>query len=242
MFEREHHIRIAAVLQALDSEFLAKHHCLFGGGTAIALSHSEYRESLDIDFLVSDLAGYRKLRQAIVGRGLSPITRPTEKLNRVRDIRTDQYGIRTMLRAASAEIKFEIVFEGRISLEPPRPKDRICGIACLTTLDMATTKLLANSDRWMDDSVFSRDLIDLAMLNLSRRTLVKASEKAGIAYGSSVQKDLGLAIQRLKERPGRIDECMESLKMNSIPKALLWKQIRKLQGPKMGPTRPSSVH
>lgn len=205
MFEREHHVRIAGVLQALNSEFLAKHHCLFGGGTAIVLSHAEYRESLDIDFLVSDLAGYRRLRQAIVDRGLNAITRPNETLKQVRSIRADQYGIRTLLRAATVEIKFEIVFEGRISLESPRSKDRICGVKCLTTLDMATTKLLANSDRWMDDSVFSRDLIDLAMLNTSRHTLVKAIEKAGTAYGSSVQKDLGLAIQRLKERPGRIN-------------------------------------
>ena len=29
---------------------------------------------------------------------------------------------------------------------------------------MTASKLLANSDRWADDGVFSRDLIDLAML------------------------------------------------------------------------------
>jgi hypothetical protein len=228
LFEREHHIRVAAVLQALDAEFLAEHQCFFGGGTAIVLSHFEYRESLDIDFLVSDRNGYRRLREGITDQGLSAVTRSDAKLNQVREIRTDQYGIRTMLQVAPAEIKFEIVFEGRISLETPRSEDRICGVACLTALDMATTKLLANSDRWMDDSTFSRDLIDLAMLNLPRRTLAKAIEKAGAAYGESIERDLGKAIERLKERPGRLDECMESLKMKSAPKALLWKQIRRL--------------
>lgn len=228
MFEREHHIRIAAVLQALDAKSLAEQQCFFGGGTAIALSHSEYRESLDVDFLVSDKAGYRRLRQGITERGLRAITRTDATLNQVREVRTDQYGIRTMLKVAAVEIKFEVVFEGRISLELPRSKDRICGVRCLTELDMATTKLLANSDRWMDDSIFSRDLIDLAMLNPSRRLLTKAIEKAGAAYGESIERDLGRAIERLKKRPGRLDECMESLKMKSIPKAVLWKQIRKL--------------
>jgi hypothetical protein len=45
LFERDHHVRIALVLQALDAEALAAHGCLFGGGTAIALGHGEYRES-----------------------------------------------------------------------------------------------------------------------------------------------------------------------------------------------------
>ncbi|MGZ5132535.1 MAG: nucleotidyl transferase AbiEii/AbiGii toxin family protein, partial [Caldimonas sp.] len=46
-FEREHHRRIAAILQALDAELLAASHCLFGGGTAMALRYGEYRESVD---------------------------------------------------------------------------------------------------------------------------------------------------------------------------------------------------
>ncbi|MCW2313780.1 nucleotidyl transferase AbiEii/AbiGii toxin family protein [Rhodoferax antarcticus] len=55
MFERPHHQRIAQVLYALDAQLLRDKHCLFGGGTAIALRYGEYRESVDIDFLVSDL-------------------------------------------------------------------------------------------------------------------------------------------------------------------------------------------
>lgn len=58
MFERPHHQRIATVLSALDGSFLLDNNCLFGGGTAIALRHGEYRESVDIDFLVSDIGSY----------------------------------------------------------------------------------------------------------------------------------------------------------------------------------------
>ena len=67
MFEREHHRRIADVLTRLDADLLRSAHCLFGGGTAMALRYGEYRESVDIDFLVSDVAGYRKLRQRLTG-------------------------------------------------------------------------------------------------------------------------------------------------------------------------------
>lgn len=58
MFERPHHQRIALILRALNAPLLRENHCLFGGGTAIALRYGEYRESVDIDFLVSDLTSY----------------------------------------------------------------------------------------------------------------------------------------------------------------------------------------
>lgn len=67
MFERAHHQRIARVLDALDGQLLREAHCLFGGGTAIALRFGEYRESVDMDFLVSDVASYRNLRQLLTG-------------------------------------------------------------------------------------------------------------------------------------------------------------------------------
>jgi hypothetical protein len=78
-------------------------------------------------------------------------------------------------------IKFEIVLEGRIALAKPRKKDSILGVATLTTLDMATSKLLANSDRGLDRGVHCRDVIDLAMLNLSMPEFADAITKAQVA-------------------------------------------------------------
>ena len=84
-FDRPHHQAIATVLQALDRDLLAANRCLFGGGTAITLCHGEYRESIEIDFLVSDLAGYRKLRQLLTGpTGLDSIARPGASLRALR--------------------------------------------------------------------------------------------------------------------------------------------------------------
>lgn len=229
MFERPHHRRIATVLAALDADVLAANACLFGGGTAMALRYGEYRESVDIDFLVSQVDGYRHLRQRLTGPdGMRSITRTGHALNQAREVRADQYGIRTMLQVEGVGIKFEIVLEGRIELESPGPDDRQCGVATLTPLDMATSKLLANSDRWRDDAVMSRDLIDLAMMAPPKPLLKQALAKAQGAYGDSVATDLARAVEDLRARPHRLDQCMQAMAMTTVSKAALWARIRSL--------------
>ena len=89
------------------------------------------------------------------------------------------------MQIAGTQLKLEIVFEARIVLAEPGPDDRVCGVAALTPLDMAATKLLANSDRWADDAVHSRDLIDLAMMEPPKKLLAEAIGKARGAYGES---------------------------------------------------------
>lgn len=230
MFERPHHQRIAHVLAALNGDLLRQHGCLFGGGTCIALRHGEYRESVDIDFLVSDATGYRELRQLVTGpQGLNALLRPgAEPLTMGREVRADQYGLRTLVQMDGQAIKFEIVREARIALEAPGNSDAICGIATLTLLDLAASKLLANSDRHADDGVFSRDVIDLAMMNLRLPLLQAALAKAEQAYGASVVGDLAKAIDRLQERVGWLERCMQAMAM-TLPKAMVWQKIRALR-------------
>jgi Nucleotidyl transferase AbiEii toxin, Type IV TA system len=234
LFEREHHRRVASVLQALDARRLHAHQCLFGGGTALVLRYGEYRESVDIDFLVSQREGYRALRQLLSGKaGVQAICRegidPAPVFSQTREVRADQYGIRTMLRVADAEIKFEIVLEARITLDAPGAGDLLCGVATLTPLDAAASKLLANSDRWRDDAALSRDLIDLAMMQPGKALLRQAIAKAEGAYGASIEADLRKAIQHLRQRPHRLDHCMQAMRMTTVPKALLWKRIKALE-------------
>ena len=229
LFERPHHRRIAAVLEALDADLLTANDCLFGGGTAMALRYGEYRESVDIDFLVSRVEGYRQLRQRLTGPdGMRAITRPGHALSQTREVRADQYGIRTMLKVDGADIKFEIVLEGRIDLDAPGPDDRQCGVATLTPLDMATSKLLAKSDRWRDDAVMSRDLIDLAMMAPAKALTKQAVAKAQGAYGESVAADLTSAVEDLRARPHRLDQCMQAMAMTTVSKAALWARIKAL--------------
>ena len=231
LFDRPHHQRIAHILSSLNGPLLRENNCLFAGGTVIALRYGEYRESVDIDFLVSDIVSYRNLRQLLTGpSGIAAIVREgAVPLTQARDVRADQYGIRTMLLVADQMIKFEIILEGRIKLAPPSASDEVCGIATLTPLDMATSKLLANSDRWGDDGVFNRDIIDLAMMKPSLKLLQSAVAKAEAAYGKGVIcQDLDKALERLQNRHGWLERCIQAMAM-SQPKALVWQQLRALR-------------
>lgn len=230
MYKRYRHRHIAQFLSALDGELLRHSQCLFGGGTVIALRYGEYRESADVDFLVSDLACYRKLRELIRSADdISPLLREgVEALPLTRPVRTDQYGIRTSVDVGGESIKFEIVLEGRIELDKPGVEDALCGVPTLRPLDMAASKLLANSDRWLDASVFSRDIIDLAMIDVPMSVLRAAVLKAEGAYGSSILRDLGKAIVRLGGQQGLLERCMQAMAVD-VPKALLWQRMRRLE-------------
>lgn len=173
---------------------------------------------------------YRELRHALTGPGgLRAIARPgAEPLALAADIRADQYGIRTRVEMDGHAVKLEIVHEGRIVLAPPGRDDEVCGIATLAPLDMAASKLLANSDRWADDGVFSRDLIDLAMMRPPLRLLREAVAKAQGAYGESILRDLARAIARMQERTGWLDRCMQAMSIG-LPKGVVWQNIRALR-------------
>ena len=229
LFERPHHQRIARVLNALNGPLLRERECLFGGGTAIALRYGEYRESVDVDFLVSNAAHYRELRNTLTSvAGLASIVRVGGlPLAQAGQLTADQYGIRTRVLVDGEPVKIEIVREGRITLDAPGAGDEICNIATLTPLDMATSKLLANSDRWLDDGVFSRDLIDLAMMKPSLPLLRKAVAKAEEAYGASVLRDLQRAIERMQDRTGWLQRCIQAMAMRDPP-AAVWQRIRAL--------------
>ena len=135
-----------------------------------------------------------------------------------------------MLLVDNYPIKFEIVLEGRIQLENPDPQDEICGITTLTLLDMVTSKLLANSDRWRDDAVFGRDLIDLAMMEPNQKLMQVAIAKAEKAYGHSIRQDLNKAIDRMQTEDDWMERCMQALSIET-PKALLWQKVKTVRPP-----------
>ncbi|WP_336794155.1 nucleotidyl transferase AbiEii/AbiGii toxin family protein [Gordonia malaquae] len=218
---------MAQILDAFDGELLAEYGCYFGGGTAISLRFGEFRESADIDLLVADRGGYGALRERVrSGGGINALTR--RRISETRPPVTDQYGIRTLVDVDHVPIRIEIVAEGRLDLETPDVGDEICGVPTLTVLDMLATKLLANSDRWADRSVFSRDLIDMAMIEPSTGLIEQAVAKAETAYRSAVLADLAKAIDYHRENPHRLDECMHALAIDSVPKAVLWQRITRL--------------
>ena len=159
-FRREHHRLIAAILKSCDADFLSDAGCYFGGGTQIAMQLVEYRESRDIDFLCGDQAGVRKIRETVTQQSLGKILR--KKIPLAREVRADRYGVRTFFAAHDTTIKFEIVFEARIALSGAMSRE--FGVPVLDLKHAVAEKLLANTDRGLDESTRSRDLIDLAFL------------------------------------------------------------------------------
>jgi hypothetical protein len=157
--------------------------------------------------------------------GINAIANQGVALLLAREMRADQYGIRTYIHSGDTRVKFEIVLEGRIEFDLPGTRDLVGNVTTLTKVDLLAIKLLANSDRWNDSAVYSRDAIDLVMLAPSKAELELAVNKAHQAYGDSIHKDTHKAINALLLRDGRLEECMKILKIE-IPKAVLWQKLK----------------
>lgn len=226
-FTRSHHQVIAAALGCLNAPVLRSFGCLFAGGTALALRFGEYRESVDIDFVVSDADAYRDLREACQQGGAEALMLSGQRVVTAEPFRVDQYGIRTALDVTGVKIKFEIIREGRISLDAPTPEDEVLGLATPTLTDLVAMKMLANSDRWSDPTVFSRDIIDLAMAMPTKQILIGALDKAVGAYGEGVVRDSQSAIARLIERDDVLSRCIKAMAMEQ-PRAVLVDRLRRL--------------
>jgi len=211
LFERPHHQRIAALLHNLNADALVSNRCLFGGGTAIALAHGEFRESVDVDFICASVDGYREVRNRVHQTGMAWALRSAMPL--LREPRVDQYGIRCAFVVDGAPIRFELIHEGRVEFDPPLPEDRICGVWTLRVADCVATKLMTNADHWRDDSAMSRDLIDLAMLSATGILPAAGVGKAQRAYGDSIADCFAKAKDSLMARDGRLKTCMKNLAM-----------------------------
>ncbi len=213
MYQRPHHNAILGVLHALDAELLERAECFFGGGTAIVLQLGEFRESVDIDFLCASQDGYRLLREITFDQGLRGLLRAGAELGELRELRSDQYGLRAAIAHDRAKIKFEIVREARIELAGKIHPD--FGVPTLARDDMYAEKLLANADRWQDAGVLSRDIIDLSMMMSVWGGIPASSwKKVESAYGDSARKAYGNAVKRIRD-PDWLANCMKKMAIDA---------------------------
>ena len=224
-FRRPHHRTIARILKSLNSGFLSEAACYFGGGTQLAMSFGEYRESRDIDFLCASRVGFRQVRQEITARSLGRIASDT--LTLAREVRADRDGVRTFVALDGLAIKLEIVLEGRIDLVG-RLEPRL-GVPTLHIEHAIAEKLLANADRGLDDSTLARDLIDLAFVatRVDKKALLAGLVIAEQAYGTSVQRLLAQSLELFRKNRIRTRRCIDSLGVDDTP--TLRKGIRVLQ-------------
>ena len=209
MFERTHHQLIEKLLHCFDVEGLRAANCFFGGGTAIVLSLGEYRESVDVDFLCASKIGYRSLRNAVTQQSLGSLLKTSVKHSR--EVRSDLYGIRTFLEIDGTPIKVEFISEGRIELSGDG--QAICGVPTLSLVDMFAEKLLANTDRGYDKSIFSRDMIDLAMMIRAWGEIPSAAwGKVREAYGESADRAFQNSVTMLRD-PAYLTTCLKRMHM-----------------------------
>lgn len=215
MFEHEHHRLIHQILRALSADLLQRAGAHFGGGTYITLRYGEYRWSKDVDFICPFGDGYRLLRAEIQDRGLAALFPGDHDLKLKREPQADQYGIRFPIEVNGVIIKFEILAEGRIALDPPEYPDWADGAPCLSLQDCFAEKLLANADRWADHAIESRDLIDLSVLRFHHPIPGEAIQKAELAY--PVMSQLERALNTFQGDPEYRAECYTGLEVQNIP-------------------------
>lgn len=213
MFERPHHNRILKALHFFNADLLERTSACFAGGTAIVLLCNEYRESVDIDFICSDLAGYQHLRQSITDRTLGNlVTAPVDLIN----LSADADGIRCFLMIDGVPIKFEILHEDRIQIE--KAAENPFPVPLLSMQDMYAEKLLANTDRGLDTSTLSRDMIDLAMMMMKWGDIpLAALAKAGSAraYGMAIHRHFLGALKLMEQRDqAHLIKSLDSMQMD----------------------------
>ncbi len=206
---RARHRTVLAALRGLDADFLARAECYFGGGTRIVLGLGEYRESADVDFLCASREGYRALRSTVSDASLGSIAKTPLRL--AREVIADRYGIRTFLDVEGEKLKLEINLEGRIGLAGGIVNG--LPVAALDEASCCAEKFLANADRWGDESVLGRDVIDLAFMAARWGT---EPVRAGLAtatavYGKAVTRDAKRAATKMLERADWRRRCVTAL-------------------------------
>ena len=213
-YTRPRHNAVAKVLARLNADFLEHAKCFFGGGTRIVLELNEYRESADIDFLCSDRAGYRELRSTISHDSLGKLVSAPFEL--VREVRADQYGVRTVVQIDHEPIKFEIVNEARIDLSGVSVDG--VHVPCLDRTCCFAEKILANGDRWLDESVASRDVIDIAYMieAWGMQPLIEGTHRARDAYGKGAEASLRASAQKLLQKKNYFKKCVTSLGITDV--------------------------
>lgn len=210
-YRRALHRRIAGILARMDAAFLEEAGCFFGGGTQLVMSHGEFRESRDIDFLVSSKAGLRMLRETVGERSLGRVFKG--RIHLAKEVRADRDAIRTYLTEDPAlePLKFEIVIEGRIELKGAM--DVALRVPRLELPWAIGEKLLANADRGRAKEHRARDVIDLAFVSLD---VDEAAWRAGYelaqgAYGRAIGRELDEVLKMLGLDAKYRGRCIEDL-------------------------------
>lgn len=219
MFDRDHHRAIATVLDALNHEYFRARQCYFGGGTLLTLDFHEFRESVDVDLLISDPVQIGALRRDLHGGGYSVLfseVEPGFEFNPDQPRTTrDKVIFAVLLPTYARPIKVEIIFEERIALDAARDV-MFTAMPCLSIRDSIAGKLLANADRGRDTAYFAKDLVDLAIVVTDPRQLEDAIEKVHTSpRGYDVDAPLRATVRHFRDNPFFRRQCYKQLQIST---------------------------
>jgi hypothetical protein len=217
-----HHQLIRSVLENFNADFFYKNTILFGGGTRIALEISEYRESIDVDFLCPDQASYRSVREQVTSHSLGELVK--EDFNYVRDIAFDRYGTRTFIDINDTKIKIEFVsFE---NYQLVKDEGKLFPLPYIDRTSCFYTKLLANADRCLSPPF--KDIYDLlAMSDAWGGIPQEAFAKAEMHYGSSIRKQLRRSLEDIINNEIKYLKAAESMLIDKSYSLRLVRQTAK---------------
>lgn len=224
--KKELYSAINIIFNNLNYELLTDCQVYLGGGTLVNLQHNLFRYSQDLDFLCNS-DGFYRLRERIVNSNNSYIFQQNEVLQ-ISNARINRYAIRFPVRVIADNIKqreiaikVEIVVEETLSIDAAIYPQGI-KVPCLNAIDLVAAKLLANYDRWLDKSKYSRDLIDLAVIRTEGKLPESAFTKATAAYrlSNSIETSLIEAITWFQSLPEYREQCYRQLQIDNPVKII----------------------
>ncbi|PKG37454.1 nucleotidyl transferase AbiEii/AbiGii toxin family protein [Psychromonas sp. Urea-02u-13] len=208
----KHHQIIESALKNFNADFFCANNIVFGGGTRIALELSEFRESIDIDFLCPNRESYRAVREQVNNVSLGELVK--QDFTYLREIRADRDAVRTVIKCGGTAIKLEFVsfdnYELTSCMDPTK-----FPIPFLDQSSCFYTKLLANADRKLVEP--HKDLFDiLAMYKEWGSIPQEAIKLAEKHYGKKVIiPSLIEALHAIIANPTEYERVAKKLMMKS---------------------------
>ena len=199
---------VGVVIDSLNTEVFDRFNLLWCGGSMLAAQSNNYRLSLDIDF-IANKADYNLFYEWMLDNQPSNLLNNTSLTTG--EVRRDRFGVKFPVVCNNTAIKLEIIAEERFILDtPPSVPSQI---SKLVFEDRIVSKLFANRDRWIDDSSYCRDLIDLAVLRTQKTFPNSVFTKGKRNY--KIKESLIEAIKRFQSQPKLRKECYEVLQINN---------------------------
>lgn len=157
----------------LDHDLLKETDARFGGGTLVSMRHGEYRESVDVDFLLCKSRPFSAVKGQV---------RSITDLKLAREPVVEKDAVRLWVEYEGRTVKIEFIHEQRFAFGSP---DNFCGINALNDMDLMACKLFAYSDRSIYAARPGKDISDiLAVFRKYPEVMFPACMTVYAAYGS----------------------------------------------------------